>query len=79
MEKSRRYISESIQVREAFYVKEHLQEVQLSALKDNNSDGEKPFLYLSVYSEHYPLLSVYISLSYEADLCGNHCCSRKIK
>lgn len=63
----------------SFHVWEHLPEVQLSAVQDNNSDGEKPFVSVSVYSEQYPWLSVYITVSHDADLCENYCCSRKIK
>lgn len=33
-----------IHVREAFHVKKHLREVQLSALHGNNRGGDKPFL-----------------------------------
>lgn len=63
----------------SFHVWEHLPEVQLSAVQDNNSDGEKPFVSVSVYSGLYPWLSVYITVSHDADLCENYCCSRKIK
>lgn len=38
------YIYEFVWVGEAFHVWEHLPEVQLSAVQDNNRDGEKPFL-----------------------------------
>lgn len=66
-------------VREAFHLREHLPEVQLSAVQDNNRDGEKPFLYVPVYSEQYSPLSLYITISYDTDLCENYCCSMKMK